>query len=309
MKTEITELLGIRYPVIQGGMAWVAEYHLAAAVSKAGGFGIIGAASAPPEIVREQIHKVREITDQPFGVNVMLMNPNAPEVAKVVVEEGIAAVTTGAGNPAAYVKMWKDAGIKVIPVVASVAMARMMEKAGADAVVAEGCESGGHIGSTTTMTLVPQVVDAVKIPVIAAGGIGDGRGIAAAMMLGAKAVQMGTRFLVAKESIVHENYKERVIKAKDIDSEVTGRSTGHPIRVLRNKMTREYLKMEEKGVSLEELELLTLGSLRKAVIEGDVVNGSLMAGQIAGMVKKEQTCKEMIEEMMKEAETLMGMTP
>lgn len=309
MKTEITELLGIRYPIIQGGMAWVAEYHLAAAVSKAGGFGIIGAASAPPEIVREQIHKVREITDQPFGVNVMLMNPNAPEVAKVATEEGIAAVTTGAGNPAAFMKMWKDAGIKVIPVVASVAMARMMEKAGADAVVAEGCESGGHIGSATTMTLVPQVVDAVKIPVIAAGGIGDGRGIAAAMMLGAKAVQMGTRFLVAKESIVHENYKERVIKAKDIDSEVTGRSTGHPIRVLRNKMTREYLKMEEKGVSLEELELLTLGSLRKAVIEGDVVNGSLMAGQIAGMVKKEQTCKEMIEEMMEEAETLMGLTP
>lgn len=309
MKTEITELLGIRYPIIQGGMAWVAEYHLAAAVSKAGGFGIIGAASAPPEIVREQIRKVREITDQPFGVNVMLMNPNAPEVAKVATEEGIAAVTTGAGNPAAFMKMWKDAGIKVIPVVASVAMARMMEKAGADAVVAEGCESGGHIGSTTTMTLVPQVVDAVKIPVIAAGGIGDGRGIAAAMMLGAKAVQMGTRFLVAKESIVHENYKERVIKAKDIDSEVTGRSTGHPIRVLRNKMTREYLKMEEKGVSLEELELLTLGSLRKAVIEGDVVNGSLMAGQIAGMVKKEQTCKEMIEEMMEEAETLMRLTP
>lgn len=309
MKTEITELLGIRYPIIQGGMAWVAEYHLAAAVSKAGGFGIIGAASAPPEIVREQIRKVREITDQPFGVNVMLMNPNAPEVAKVATEEGIAAVTTGAGNPAAFMKMWKDAGIKVIPVVASVAMARMMEKAGADAVVAEGCESGGHIGSATTMTLVPQVVDAVKIPVIAAGGIGDGRGIAAAMMLGAKAVQMGTRFLVAKESIVHENYKERVIKAKDIDSEVTGRSTGHPIRVLRNKMTREYLKMEEKGVSLEELELLTLGSLRKAVIEGDVVNGSLMAGQIAGMVKKEQTCKEMIEEMMKEAKTLMGLTP
>lgn len=309
MKTEITELLGIRYPIIQGGMAWVAEYHLAAAVSKAGGFGIIGAASAPPEIVREQIRKVREITDQPFGVNVMLMNPNAPEVAKVATEEGIAAVTTGAGNPAAFMKMWKDAGIKVIPVVASVAMARMMEKAGADAVVAEGCESGGHIGSATTMTLVPQVVDAVKIPVIAAGGIGDGRGIAAAMMLGAKAVQMGTRFLVAKESIVHENYKERVIKAKDIDSEVTGRSTGHPIRVLRNKMTREYLKMEEKGVSLEELELLTLGSLRKAVIEGDVVNGSLMAGQIAGMVKKEQTCKEMIEEMMEEAKTLMGLTP
>lgn len=306
MKTEITELLGIEYPILQGGMAWVAEYHLAAAVSEAGGFGIIGAASAPPEIVREQIRKVKELTDKPFGVNVMLMNPNAPEVAKVVVEEGVKAVTTGAGNPAAFMKMWKDAKIKVIPVVASVAMARMMEKAGADAVVAEGTESGGHIGSATTMTLVPQVVDAVQIPVIAAGGIGDGRGIAAAMMLGAKGVQMGTRFIVAKESIVHPNYKERVLKAKDIDSEVTGRSTGHPIRVLRNKMTREYLKMEEQGVGLEELEVLTLGSLRNAVMEGDVVNGSLMAGQIAGMIKKEQTCKEMIEEMMQETEKLMS---
>ena len=306
MKTKITELLGIRYPIIQGGMAWVAEYHLAAAVSNAGGLGIIGAASAPPEVVREQIRKVKDLTDKPFGVNVMLMNPNAPEVANVVVEEGVAAVTTGAGNPAAYMKMWKEAGIKVIPVVASVAMARMMEKGGADAVVAEGTESGGHIGSATTMTLVPQVADAVKIPVIAAGGIGDGRGIAAAMMLGAQGVQMGTRFIVAEESIVHGNYKERILKAKDIDSEVTGRSTGHPIRVLRNQMTREYLKMEEQGVGLEELELLTLGSLRKAVMDGDVVNGSLMAGQIAGLVKKEQTCKEMIEEMMQEAEELLN---
>lgn len=248
MKTKITELLGIRYPIFQGGMAWVAEYHLASAVSNAGGLGIIGAASAPPEVVREQIRKVKDLTDKPFGVNVMLMNPNAPEVANVVVEEGVAAVTTGAGNPAAYMKMWKEAGIKVIPVVASVAMARMMEKGGADAVVAEGTESGGHIGSATTMTLVPQVADAVKIPVIAAGGIGDGRGIAAAMMLGAQGVQMGTRFIVAEESIVHGNYKERILKAKDIDSEVTGRSTGHPIRVLRNQMTREYLKMEEQGV-------------------------------------------------------------
>ena len=305
MKTEITELLGIEEPIIQGGMAWVAEYHLAAAVSEAGGFGIIGAASAPPEVVREQIHKVRELTDKPFGVNVMLMSPGAAEVAKVAAEEKVKAVTTGAGNPAAYMEMWKDAGIRVIPVVASVAMARMMEKAGADAVVAEGTESGGHIGSATTMTLVPQVADAVKIPVIAAGGIGDGRGFAAALMLGAKAVQMGTRFIVAKESIVHANYKERVIKAKDIDSEVTGRSTGHPIRVLRNKMTREYLRMEAEGVGLEELEMLTLGSLRKAVMEGDVVNGSLMAGQIAGMVKKEQTCREIIEEIMTEAEKLL----
>ena len=297
MKTEITKLLGITYPILQGGMAWVAEYHLAAAVSEAGGFGIIGAASAPPEAVREQIRKVKERTDRPFGVNVMLMNPNAPEVARVVVEEGVTAVTTGAGNPAAYIGMWKEAGIKVIPVVASVAMARMMEKAGADAVVAEGAESGGHIGAATTMTLVPQVADAVNIPVIAAGGIGDGRGFAAAMMLGASGVQMGTCFIVANESIVHANYKERVIKAKDIDSEVTGRSTGHPIRVLRNKMTREYLKMEAEGVSLEELEVLTLGSLRKAVMDGDVVNGSLMAGQIAGLVKKEQSCKEIIEEI------------
>lgn len=305
MQTEITRLLGIQYPIIQGGMAWVAEYHLAAAVSEAGGFGIIGAASAPPEVVRHQIKKVRELTDKPFGVNVMLMSPDAPKVAQVVAEEKVKAVTTGAGNPAAYMEIWKNAGIKVIPVVAGVAMARLMEKAGADAVVAEGTESGGHIGSATTMTLVPQVVDAVNIPVIAAGGIGDGRGFAAAMMLGAKAVQMGTRFIVAKESIVHENYKERVIRAKDIDSEVTGRSTGHPIRVLRNKMTREYLKLEAEGVELEELERLTLGSLRKAVIDGDVVNGSLMAGQIAGMVKKEQTCREMIEEIMAEAEKLL----
>ncbi len=306
LKTKITELLGIEYPIIQGGMAWVAEYHLASAVSEAGGLGIIGAASAPAEVVREQIRKVRERTDRPFGVNVMLMNPNAPEVASVVAEEGVKVVTTGAGNPAKFMELWKNAGITVMPVVASVAMARMMEKAGADAVVAEGTESGGHIGSATTMTLVPQIVDAVNIPVVAAGGIGDGRGVAAAFMLGAEAVQMGTRFIVAKESIVHENYKEKVIKAKDIDSEVTGRSTGHPIRVLRNKMTREYLKMEADGVGLDELEQLTLGSLRKAVMDGDVVNGSLMAGQIAGLVGKEQTCREMIEEIIKQAKELLG---
>ena len=306
MKTKITELLGIEYPIIQGGMAWVAEYHLAAAVSEAGGLGIIGAASAPPEVVREQIQKVKELTDKPFGVNVMLMNPNAPEVAQVVVEEGVKVVTTGAGNPGKFIDMWKEAGVKVIPVVASVAMAKMMERGGADAVVAEGTESGGHIGSATTMTLVPQVVDAVKIPVIAAGGIGDGRGLAAAFMLGAEAVQMGTRFVVAKESIVHPNYKERIIKAKDIDSEVTGRSTGHPIRVLRNQMTKKKKKMEEEGVGLEELERLTLGSLRSAVMDGDVVKGSLMAGQIAGLVSKEQTCKEMIEEIVAQAESLLG---
>ena len=305
METRITKLLGCRYPVIQGGMAWVAEYHLAAAVSEAGGIGLIGAASAPAEVVREQIRKVKELTDKPFGVNVMLLNPNAPDVAKVIVEEGVGIVTTGAGNPAKYMDMWKNAGVTVIPVVASVAMAKLMERAGADAVVAEGMESGGHIGSQTTMTLVPQVADAVSIPVIAAGGIADGRGMAAAMLLGAEGIQMGTRFVTAKESIVHENYKERIIKAKDIDSEVTGMSTGHPIRVLRNQMTREYLKLEKAGASFEELETLTLGSLRKAVMDGDVVHGSLMAGQSAGLIKKEQTCKEIIEEITGEAEALL----
>ena len=234
MTTRVTELLGIEYPIIQGGMAWVAEHHLAAAVSNAGGFGLIGAASAPAEVVREEIRKAKELTDKPFGVNIMLLSPHADEVAKVVAEEGVKAVTTGAGNPEKYMELWKAAGIKVIPVVASVALARRMAKYGADAVIAEGMESGGHIGSQTTMTLVPQVVDAVDIPVIAAGGIGDGRGFAAAMMLGAEAVQIGTRFVVAKESIVHQNYKDRVIKAKDIDSEVTGTTTGHPVRSLRN---------------------------------------------------------------------------
>lgn len=239
MKTAVTELLGIKYPIIQGGMAWVAEYQLAAAVSEAGGMGLIGAASASPEIVREQIRKGKELTDKPFGVNVMVMNPNADEVAKVIVEEGIKVVTTGAGNPAKYMPMWKEAGIIVIPVVASVGLARLMERAGADAVVAEGTEAGGHIGSSTTMTLVPQVADAVDIPVIAAGGIADGRGFAAAVMLGAQGVQIGTRFITATESIVHENYKREVIKAKDIDSAVTGMTTGHPVRCIRNKMTRE----------------------------------------------------------------------
>ncbi len=305
MDTRVTGLLGIRYPIIQGGMAWVAEYHLAAAVSEAGGLGIIGAASAPPEVVREQIHKVKELTDKPFGVNVMLMNPNAEEVADIIVEEQVKVVTTGAGNPAKYVERWKQAGVKVIPVVASVALAKLMERAGADAVVAEGMEAGGHIGAATTMALVPQVVDAVGIPVIAAGGIADGRGVAAAMMLGAEGVQMGTRFCVAAEAITHANYKEKIIKAKDIDSEVTGMSHGHPIRQLRNKMTREYLKLEKEGAPFEELEQLTLGSLRKAVMDGDVVNGTVMAGQIAGMITKEQTCEDMIREIMDGAEKLL----
>ncbi len=305
MKTRVTELLGIEYPIIQGGMAWVAEHNLAAAVANAGGLGLIGAGGAPADFVREQIRKAKELTDKPFGVNVMLMNPEADAIAQVIVDEGVKVVTTGAGNPGKYMAMWKEAGVKVIPVVASVAMAKMMERAGADAIVAEGTESGGHIGSATTMTLVPQVVDAVNIPVIAAGGIADGRGFAAAMMLGAEAVQMGTRFVVANESIVHDNYKKKVIAAKDIDSEVTGMSHGHPVRQIRNNMTRDYLKKEKEGATMEELEYLTLGSLRKAVVEGDVVNGTIMAGQIAGLVKKEQTCAEMIQEIMKEAGELL----
>ena len=304
MTTRVTEMLGIQYPVIQGGMAWVAEYHLVSAVSQAGGLGIIGAGGASAEFVRGQIRKVKERTEKPFGVNLMLMNPEADAIAQVIVEEGVKVVTTGAGNPGRYLPMWREAGVTVIPVVASVAMARMMERAGAQGVVAEGTESGGHIGAATTMTLVPQVVDAVSIPVIAAGGIADARGMAAALMLGAAGVQMGTRFLVAKEAIVHQNYKDRVIRARDIDSEVTGMSTGHPIRVLRNQMSREYRRLEKEGASFEELEQMTLGSLRKAVIDGDVTGGSLMAGQCAGLVKKEQTCREIIEEVVTGAEAL-----
>ena len=305
MDTRITELLGIEYPIIQGGMAWVAEHHLAAAVSNAGGLGLIGAASAPAEVVREEIRKCKELTDKPFGVNIMLLNPNAEEVARIVVEEGVKVVTTGAGSPAKYMELWRQAGVKVIPVVASVAMAKLMERAGADAVVAEGMESGGHIGSATTMALVPQVADAVSVPVIAAGGIGDGRGFAAAFMLGAEGVQVGTRFVVAEESIVHENYKQQIVKAKDIDSTVTGMSTGHPVRSLRNKMTKEYLRLEKEGADFMELEKLTLGSLRKAVIEGDVVNGTLMAGQIAGLVDRIESCQEIIRDIVGQGRVLL----
>ena len=305
MKTEITELLGIKYPIIQGGMAWVADFHLAAAVSNAGGLGIIGAGGAPAQWVREQILEAKKLTDKPFGVNIMLMNPEADEIAKILIEEGVKVVTTGAGNPAKYIKDWKTAGIKVIPVIASCALARMMEKCGVDAVIAEGSEAGGHIGEITTMSLVPQVVDAVNIPVIAAGGIADGRGIAAAFMLGAKAVQMGTQFVATKECTVHQNYKDKIIKAKDIDSKVTGRTTGHPVRVLRNKMSNEYIKRENQGASFEELELLTLGGLKKAVVEGDVVDGSVMAGQIAGLLKKEYSCRELIVRSIRHAEELI----
>ena len=295
MKTRITEMLGIEHPVIQGGMAWVAESHLASAVSAAGGFGIIGSATAPAETVRNMIHEIKERTDKPFGINIMLMSPYADEVAALAAEEHVAAVTTGAGNPGRFMEMWKNAGVKVIPVVASVAMAKMLERAGADAVVAEGCESGGHIGNITTMALLPQVVDAVDIPVIGAGGIADGRGAAAAFMLGAEAV--------------HDNYKNRIIAARDIDSEVTGRSTGHPVRVLRNKMSKEYLKLEGSGISIEELEKMTAGSLRAAVVDGDVTNGSVMAGEIAGLIKQRQSCAEIINDVMSEMEALFKSAP
>lgn len=305
MQTEITRLLGIECPIIQGGMAWVAEYHLAAAVSEAGGLGLIGAASAPADWVREQIRNARKLTKRPFGVNIMLLSPYADEVAEVIVEERVPIVTTGAGSPEKYLRMWKAAEVKVIPVVASAALAKRMERCGVDAVVAEGCEAGGHIGESTTMTLVPQVVDAVQIPVIAAGGIADGRGMAAAFMLGASGVQMGTHFVVTDECQVHENYKERIIKAKDIDTRVTGRTTGHPVRALRNDMTRHYLELESQGAGFEELENLTVGGLRKAVVEGDVKNGSVMAGQIAGMVKERMSCRALIQKIMKETDALM----
>lgn len=305
MKTEITRLLGIQYPIIQGGMAWVAEHHLAAAVSEAGGLGLIGAANAPADWVREQIRAARKLTDKPFGVNIMLMSPYAEDVAKVAAEEKVSVVTTGAGNPEKYMDMWKNAGIRVIPVVASVALAKRLERCGVDAVVAEGTESGGHIGELTTMVLVPQVADAVSVPVIAAGGIADGRGMAAAFMLGARGCQLGTRFVATKEAVVHEKYKQCILKAKDIDTKVTGRSTGHPVRCLRNQMTREYLKLEAEGVDFEKLELMTVGGLRRAVVDGDVETGNVMAGQSAGMVNEILTCREVIEKLVSETDALM----
>ena len=298
-KSRVCQLLDIEYPIFQGGMAWIADASLAAAVSEAGGLGII-TGTAPTDWVRDEIRKAKKLTDNPFGVNIMLMDVHADEIAKMVCEEGVKVVTTGAGSPGKYMEMWKAHGVKVIPVVASVALAKRMEKAGADAIIAEGTESGGHVGQLTTMALVPQVVDAVNIPVLAAGGIGDGRGVAASFMLGAEGVQLGTRFLVAKECTVHQSYKNRVIKAKDIDTEVTGRSTGHPIRVIKNKLTREFMKLEKEGASVDQLEELGRGCLSKAV-QGDVDFGSVMAGQISGLINKEQSCKEIIEEIMKEA--------
>ena len=298
---NICELLGIEYPIIQGAMAWIADASLASAVSNAGGLGIVACGNADANWVRSEIRKTKELTDKPFGVNVMLLNPHTDEIMEVICEEGVAVVTTGAGNPGKYIPKLKEHGIKVIPVVAAVALAIRVERVGADAVIAEGLESGGHIGEATTMALVPQVVDAVNIPVIAAGGIADGRGIAAAFMLGAKGVQIGTRFLVAQECTVSRNYKDMILKAKDSDTVATGRSTGHPVRVIKNKLAREILALEKQCADPSEIEKIGTGALRAAVKDGDMVMGSVMSGQIAGLVCKEQTAKEMIEEMFKEA--------
>jgi len=298
---DICELLGTEYPIIQGGMAWIADASLASAVSNAGGLGLIACGNADAEWVRSEIRKTKELTNKPFGVNVMLLNPHTDAIMEVICEEKVPVVTTGAGNPGKYIPKLKELGIKVIPVVASVALAIRVERAGADAVIAEGQEGGGHVGEATTMALVPQVADAVSIPVIAAGGIADGRGVAAAFMLGAKGVQVGTRFLVAKECTVSQNYKDMILKAKDSDTVVTGRSTGHPVRVLKNKLARDIATLEKHGADPSEIEKLGTGALRAAVKDGDVVNGSVMSGQIAGLVNKEQTAKEIIEEMFKEA--------
>ena len=306
-KTRITELLGIKYPIFQGGMAWIAESTLASAVSNAGGLGIIAGGSAPIDYLREQIRRCKSLTDKPFGVNIMLMSPNAEELAQLVIEEGVPVVTTGAGNPGKFMAAWKEAGVKVIPVVPSVALAKRMERSGADAVIAEGTESGGHIGENTTMCLVPQVVDAVEIPVLAAGGIADGRGIAASFMLGAEGVQVGTRFLAADECQVNPVYKVLVVKAKDTDSVVTGRYTGHPCRNVKTKFSKMLANGEKDGsLTPEQFEEVTLGSLRKAVQAGNLAEGSFLCGAIAGMVKEVKPCKDIIEEMFGEAEALLS---
>ena len=298
MKTRLTELLGIEYPVIQGGMAWVATAELAAAVSEAGGLGLIAAGGAPADIVREEIRKARTITKKPFGVNVMLMSPYADDVMNMIIEEKPAVVVTGAGNPGKYIKPLKDAGIKVMPVIPSVALAKKMEKSGVDAVIAEGTEAGGHIGELTTMVLVPQVADAVEIPVVAAGGIADARGTVAAFSLGADGVQVGTKFICSEECIAHENYKNAILKAKDRDAVVTGRSTGAPVRALKKKLTKEEKKKKKEGATFEEIEALGVGGLRKAFLDGDTDMGSLMAGQSAAMVNEIKTCEGIIKELM-----------
>lgn len=305
IKSVICELLGIEYPVFQGGMAWIADGKLAAAVSEGGGLGIIAAGNAPGEYVREQVRIARSLTTKPVGVNIMLMSPFADEVAQAVTDERVEVVTTGAGNPSKYMKSWKNAGIKVIPVVASVAMAKMMTRGGASALIAEGGESGGHVGELTTMVLVPQVCDATELPVIAAGGIADGRGVAAAFMLGACGVQMGTRFLSAAECNVHPEYKKKILKATDLCTMVTGKRLGHPVRSLRTPFAREYLKAEYGGMPDDVLEAFATGALRLAAQEGDNEKGCFLAGQIAAMVKKEQPAAEIVREIMAEAEPIL----
>ena len=306
VKSRICEILGIRYPVFQGGMAWVADASLAAAVSDAGGLGLISSINAGTEAVRNEVRKCREMTDKPFGVNIMLQAPNAEEIAHMVIEEGVKIITTGAGSPAKYMPMWKEAGVKVIPVVASVALALKMQQAGADAVVAEGAESGGHVGELHTMSLVPQVVDALDIPVVAAGGICDGRGAAAAFMLGAEAIQVGTRFLSAEECNVHPEYKEKILKATDISTIVTGKSLGHPVRSLKTPFSKTFAKMEnDPSVSQEDILAFGSGALRKAVQDGDR-NGSYMAGECAGMVRKIEPAKDIVEDLILGAEKVIA---
>ena len=306
INTEICNLLNIKYPIFQGGMAQISDACLAAAVSEAGGLGIIAAGNNPPEELKKEIDKIRLLTDKPFGINVMLLNTYAKDISELLAEEKVPIIITGAGNPSVYMKMWKEAGIKVIPVVPSVAYAKHLEKIGADALICEGTESGGHVGEITTMCLTPQVVDAVKIPVIAAGGIADGRGIVAALSLGAQGVQVGTRFLAAKECNVHQNYKNRVLKANDTDTAVTGRVTGHPVRVLKNKLVSQFKELEKNNASVEEYENLGRRRLYMAAVDGDIDYGSVMSGQIAGLVNKEQTCEEIITEMFNEAESIIN---
>lgn len=305
LQTELCELLGIDYPILQGGMAWVSDARLAAAVSNGGGLGIIGTGQAPPDWVREQIRAAKTLTDRPFGVNVMLLSPFAEEVMRVVVEERVVVVTTGAGNPGKYISELQEVGTRVIPVVPSVALARRLEQTGVNALIAEGMESGGHIGELTTMVLVPQIVDAVDIPVIAAGGIGDGRGIAAALALGAAGVQMGTRFICAEECTVHPKVKERILEARDRDTVVSGRLTGHPVRCLRNKLTRQFDELEARQAPVEELEKLGVGKLRAAMVNGDVEYGSVMAGQVAAMVREIKPAREIIRELVLEAREIL----
>ena len=305
IRSAICELLGIEYPVLQGGMAWIADGRLAAAVSNGGGLGIIAAGNAPADYVKEQIDIAKSLTGKPFGVNIMLMSPYADEVSELVIKEGVSVVTTGAGNPSKYIKDWLSAGIKVIPVVASVAMARLMTRLGASALIAEGGESGGHVGELTTMVLVPQVCQATSLPVIAAGGIADGRGLAAAFMLGACGVQMGTRFLSAAECSIHPRYKEKILSAKDLCTMVTGKRLGHPVRSLRTSFSRGYLKAEYGGMPDEELEALATGALRLAVKEGDEARGCFLSGQIAALVNKEQPAQEIVREVVREAEPIL----